>query len=237
MRHLPNLITLGNLFCGCLAITSIFNAKLEQAGVFILLALLLDFLDGFAARALKANSALGKQLDSLADMVSFGVVPGMMLYTIFFMGSASSEMNPQLLSAGQHAMFLVTLFSCLRLARFNIDTRQSNHFIGLPTPANTLMIMSFPFILGHDEFGLSPLIYNPLFLLALSLFCSWLLIAEIPLLALKFRSFRWKDNRGQYTLLAFSALLLLFFRYAAPPLIILFYVILSLIFPPEKISK
>ncbi len=234
MRHLPNVITLLNLLFGCMAVVAVFNAKLELAAVFVLLSLLADFLDGFVARALKANSDIGKQLDSLADMVSFGLVPGIVLYTVFYMGSSASDADENLLLAGRYFMLLVTLFSALRLAKFNIDARQTSYFIGLPTPANTLMIMSFPLILSHDEFGLSALIYHPVFLLGFSMISAWLLIAEIPLFALKFKTFNFKNNKGPYLLLGISVLLLITCRYAAPPLIIFFYVILSLIFPPHK---
>lgn len=234
MRHLPNIITLGNLLCGCMAIIAIFNAKLEYAGVLVIIAAVLDFLDGFLARLLKAYSEIGKQLDSLADMVTFGVVPGLMLYTIFYMGAATADYSETALLIGQHIMLLVTLFSALRLAKFNIDTRQTSYFIGVPTPANTLMVISFAFILGKDEFGLSPIIYHPGLLIGFALVSSWLLVAEIPLLSLKFKSYDWKSNKGQYLLLIISLLSLVIFRYAGMPVIIIFYVILSLIFPPNK---
>ena len=234
MRHLPNIITLGNLLCGCMAIIAIFNAKLEYAGVLVLIAAVLDFLDGFLARLLKAYSEIGKQLDSLADMVTFGVVPGLMLYTIFYMGAATAAYSETALYIGQHTMLLVTLFSALRLAKFNIDTRQTSYFIGVPTPANTLIVISFAFILGHDEFGLSPIIYHPGFLIGFALVSSWLLVAEIPLLSLKFKSYDWNSNKGQYLLLIIALVSMVLFRYAAMPVIIIFYVILSLIFPPNK---
>jgi CDP-diacylglycerol--serine O-phosphatidyltransferase len=220
-----------------MAIVAVFNAKMELAGLYVLLAIVADFFDGFAARALKAYSELGKQLDSLADMVSFGVVPGMILFTLFYMGSSSSEADENLLLAGQYSMFIVTLFSALRLAKFNIDPRQASYFIGLPTPANALMIISFPLILSHDEFGLSTLIYHPLFLILFAVVSAFLLIAEIPLIALKFKSFDLKSNKGPYFLLTGSILLGIVFRYAAPPLIIVFYVILSLILPPDKLKR
>lgn len=234
MRHIPNILTLGNLFCGCLGIAAIFNAKPEAAFVLTLCSLLLDFLDGFSARLLKAYSETGKQLDSLADMVSFGAVPGFTLYTLFFMGTSSSDIEPGLLAAGQHFMFLVTLFSALRLAKFNVDTRQKNHFIGLPTPANTLMIMPMPLILSHDTLGLGALISHPVFLLAFTCISSGLLVAEIPLIALKFKTWKWSGNQPQYALLIFSAISIGILGLAAPMAIIVFYLILSLLFPPEK---
>jgi len=234
MRHLPNLMTLANLFCGCLAIVSIFCGELTTASTFIFIAALLDFGDGFVARKLNAFSDLGKQLDSLADMVSFGVVPGLMLYAIFVMGSTRFDFDPTLMLMGQYFMFSVTLFSCLRLAMFNIDTRQSSYFIGVPTPANTLMIMSLPFILANDTWGLSQYIYHPVFLIIFAGISSYLLVAEIPLLALKFKSFAWNVNKGPYLLLIVSGLCILLLKFAAAPIILIFYVILSLIFPPHK---
>lgn len=234
LRHLPNLMTLANLFCGCLAIVNIFNAKLEMAGAFVAIAAVLDFLDGFVARLLNAGSALGKQLDSLADMVTFGVVPGMTLYTIYFMGSTMRDMDSIWLQAGQYFMFSVTLFSCLRLAKFNIDERQRNYFIGVPTPANTLMIMALPYILSNDHLGLSPLIYHPLFLVVLAGISSLLMVAEVPLLSLKFKSMGWKDNKGIYLLLVLSLTAIGFLGFVSALLIYLFYLILSIIFPPEK---
>lgn len=234
MRHLPNIITLANLFCGCMAIIAIFNAKLEMAGMLVIIAAVLDFLDGFAARMLKAYSDIGKQLDSLADMVTFGVVPGLMLYTIFYMGNASSDLTENQLLIGQHSMLLVTLFSALRLAKFNIDTRQTDYFIGVPTPANTLVVISLAIVLSHDEFGWSSIIYHPFFLIGFALLSSWLMVAEIPLISFKFTSFGFSENKGRYLLLLISLLSLLIFRYAAAPVIVFFYVLLSLIFPPHK---
>ena len=234
MRHLPNLMTLANLFCGCLAIASIFNGELTTASMFIFIAALLDFGDGFVARKFNAYSELGKQLDSLADMVSFGLVPGLMLYVIFVMGSTKYDFDPTLMMMGQYFMFMVTIFSCLRLAMFNIDTRQSSYFIGVPTPANTLMIICIPFILADDTWGLSPYIYHPLFLVVFAGISSYLLVAEIPLLALKFKSFDWNVNKGVYLLLIVSIICILLLKFVAAPIILLFYVILSLIFPPHK---
>lgn len=234
LRQLPNLMTLANLFCGCLAIVNIFNAKLETAAVLVLIAALLDFLDGFVARMLNAGSSLGKQLDSLADMVTFGVVPGMTLYTIYFMGSTMRDMDSLWLHAGQYYMFIVTIFSCVRLARFNIDERQTSFFIGVPTPANALMVMSLPFILSNDRFGLSHLLYNPLFLVVLASLSAFLMVAAIPLLSLKISSSGFAQNRGLIILILLSIVSVVIFRYAAVPLIYVFYLILSLLFPPQK---
>lgn len=229
MRHLPNIITLGNLLCGCMAIIAIFNAKLEYAGVLVLIAAVLDFLDGSA----HPRPILIGILSLAGGYGHFCVVPGLMLYTIFYMGAATADYSETALDIGQHTMLLVTLFSALRLAKFNIDTRQTSYFIGVPTPANTLIVISFAFILGHDEFGLSPMIYHPGFLIGFALVSSRLLVEEIPLLSLKFKSYDW-TNKGQYLLLIIALVSMVLFRYAAMPVIIIFYVILSLIFPPIK---
>ena len=202
--------------------------------MFIFIAALLDFGDGFVARKFNAYSELGQQLDSLADMVSFGLVPGLMLYVIFVMGSTKFDFDPTLMMMGQYFMFMVTIFSCLRLAMFNIDTRQSSYFIGVPTPANTLMIICIPFILESNTLGLSQYIYHPLFLVVFAATSSYLLVAEIPLLALKFKSFAWNVNKGVYLLLIVSILCIILLKFVAAPIILLFYVILSLIFPPHK---
>lgn len=232
MRHLPNLITLANLFCGCMAIVSVFKGDFDTAGILVIVATVLDFLDGFAARMLKAYSDIGKQLDSLADMVTFGVLPGFMLYHIFGREN-SGRMSDELLMAGQYFMLIVTLFSALRLAKFNIDTRQTDSFIGVPTPANTLMVISLGFMLQHDDFGCSGIIGNPIFLTVFAVVSSFLMVAEIPLISLKFKAFGFSENKARYILLLTALILILLLRYAAPPVIIIFYVLLSLIFPPK----
>lgn len=234
MRHLPNFITILNLCCGCAAIVAIFNAEIPMAGILMLAAMVFDFLDGAVARILKAYSELGKQLDSLADMVSFGLAPGLLLYTLFLKGGTLADMPAPVAAAGPWYMFSVTLFSALRLARFNIDTRQSTYFIGLPTPANSMLILSVALIAENDDLGLSSLVSHPYFLLSLSTVSSWLLVAGIPLISLKFKSSDLKENLAPLLLLIVSLILFILFRFAAAPLIILLYVILSLLFPPHK---
>jgi len=132
---------------------------------------------------------------------------------------------------------LVTIFSCLRLANFNIDSRQSTYFIGVPTPLNTMMIISLPLILSNDRFGLSSFILNPFTLVGIACISSWLLVAEIPLISLKLKSLNWKDSQSQIILVIGSLALILLFAFAAPPLILLFYVLLSLIYPPNKVKS
>jgi CDP-diacylglycerol--serine O-phosphatidyltransferase len=235
IKHLPNLMTLMNLFCGCLAIISLFNGHFESAALLVVIAGILDFFDGFVARLVKANSELGKQLDSLADMVTFGVVPGFTLFHIFNRTMFSlNELNSPVASFLPYLMFAVTLFSCLRLAKFNIDPRQASYFIGLNTPSNTFLVMSLPMILNHDEFGLGPIILNPVFLIVFAAVSSYLLVAEIPFLSFKIKSLSWKDAKPQLLLIIGALLFLVIFRFVALPIIILYYVILSLIYPPNK---
>jgi CDP-diacylglycerol--serine O-phosphatidyltransferase len=221
-NHLPNAITCLNLFAGCLALCNVFAGRLELAAYLVGLAAVFDFADGLVARALHASSPIGKDLDSLADMVSFGVVPGAMLY--YLLGQGANSLPNWLPYAG----FIVTVFSALRLAKFNNDTRQTTSFIGLPTPACTLVVASLPLILTYDTYHLTPFILNPWVLLGLTVLLSGLLVAELPLFALKFKNLRWQDNSVRFVFLLLSVGLLLVLQAAAVPIIILLYVLLSL---------
>lgn len=222
-RHLPNAITCLNLLCGCLALTSIFAGKLELGAYFVAAAAAADFADGLVARALRVSSAIGKDLDSLADMVSFGVVPGAIFFELL-MRSVKSDGLPEWVP---YVGFLVSIFSALRLAKFNNDTRQTTSFIGLPTPACTLVVASLPLILAHDRFAVSSFILNPWLLLTLTALLSGLLVAELPLFALKFKNLRWADNRRRFLFLLSAAGLLLVLQAAAVPLVVLLYVLMS----------
>jgi len=222
-KHLPNAVTCLNLLCGCLALTNIFAGKLEIGAYFVAVAALADFLDGLVARALRVSSAIGKDLDSLADMVSFGVVPGAIFFELL-MRSVKSGGLPEWVP---YIGFLVSIFSALRLAKFNNDTRQTTSFIGLPTPACTLVVASLPLILAYDQYGLSGFILNPWLLLGLTVLLSGLLVAELPLFALKFKNLRWADNRRRFMFLLLAAGLVLVLKAAAVPLVVLLYVLLS----------
>src|SRR5437868_2889994 len=224
-KHIPNFLTCLNLLSGCIALVMIFRNHLEWAACLVLLAAVFDFLDGMAARMLKASSPIGKELDSLADIISFGLVPGAILFKLLQINIQSVSDNEMLTKILQFVPFLVTIFSALRLAKFNIDNRQTDSFIGLPTPANTLLIIALPLIIMHDEFNLSSMVLNPYFILGLTLLQSWLLVAKLPLFALKFKNFSWKDNSFQFILLLLSAVILILFRYAALPMIIFLYVL------------
>ena len=235
-RHLPNAVTCLNLLCGCLALKYIFAGELETGAWLVAAGAVADFADGLLARALRVSSAIGKDLDSLADMVSFGVVPGAILYQLLQAGLTGggtawppyiSFMWPEIINYGPFFGFIVTIFSALRLAKFNNDTRQTTSFIGLPTPACTLVVASLPLILSHDRFGLHAVILNPWLLLGLTMLLSGLLVAELPLFALKFKTLRWGDNRRRFIFILLAAGLLLGLQAAAVPLVVLLYVLLS----------
>jgi len=234
MRHLPNFITLLNLLCGCLAVISILNGDTNLTGILIINALIFDFLDGFLARMLNAYSEIGKQLDSLADMVSFGFVPGMIMYKLFIDNYPVLQQGDWMFKIGSIFMFIVTLFSALRLSLFNIDPRQASYFIGVPTPAITLLILAFPFIALHDQFGIAPFLLQPLSLMIIAAICSYLLVAEIPLISLKIKSLKWSESKAQLLLIIGAIVLGFTLRFAASPVIIIYYILLSLIYPPNK---
>lgn len=221
-KHIPNTITCLNLFSGCVGIVFAFQGELEWASYSILIGAIFDFLDGMVARLLKAYSDIGKELDSLADVVSFGFLPSAIIYQLFLQ---SSHSYPSWIN---YSAFLIAIFSALRLAKFNIDTRQSENFIGVPTPANAMLIASFPFIIEQRIF-ISAWLENPLFLAAFSLGMGLLLVSEIRLMSLKFKGMDLKENSLRYILVFSSLILLLIFKFAAVPLIIILYFLISFI--------
>lgn len=216
---LPNLMTLGNLLCGCLGLMWATEGQLVAASYCIFIALGLDFGDGFVARLLKQSSPLGQQLDSLADAVTFGVLPSFMIK--YFLEQAGIE------PPYAYFAFSLALFSVVRLAKFNIDTRQQDQFIGLPTPANALVVASLPFML-HESALWVDFFYGTPFLLGYTALISYLLIAEIPLLAFKFKQFTWRGNEIRLSFLAVAVLLLAVGQWLAVPVVVLGYVALSL---------
>ncbi|MVN76872.1 CDP-diacylglycerol--serine O-phosphatidyltransferase [Hymenobacter sp. HMF4947] len=222
-RHLPNALTCLNLLCGCLALTFIFQGQLVTAAYLVGVAAVADFFDGLLARALRVSSPIGKDLDSLADMVSFGVVPGAIISKLLTEALTTHSWPPQL----AYAAFVISIFSALRLAKFNNDTRQTTSFIGLPTPACTLVVASLPLILADDRLGLSSLILQPWLLLGLALLLSGLLVAELPLFALKFKNLRWPGNRRRFVFVALALALVGWLHAAGIPLAVLLYVLLS----------
>jgi CDP-diacylglycerol--serine O-phosphatidyltransferase len=225
---IPNGITLGNLLCGAFSIYSVSQDQMVYASLFILLAAFLDFFDGFAARALKVSGPLGTQLDSLADVISFGLAP-----TFIAAHLAGAFSDSGTLNFLAFLPFLMAVFAAFRLAKFNIDTEQSTSFKGLPTPANALFWLSLPLILNYGDAD-SPVVSwivslseSSLWIGLLSLAMGFLMISRLPLLALKFKSFGWSENKWKYILLVSGAVLLVVFQLAAIPIILLLYLIFS----------
>lgn len=225
-KHIPNLITLLNLFCGCIALVFISKANYEMAFYFVCLGIFLDFFDGFFARLFKVSSPLGLQLDSLADMVTSGVVPGYAMFSL--MSNAQHEITDSFLFP--YLGFIITLGSCYRLANFNIDTRQTDSFIGLPTPANALFVLSLPLVLHYsNSLAVLEVLTNQWFLLLITFCSAYVLNAEIPLFSLKIKKFKIKDNALQIGFLLLSFLLIVFYEFLGVSLVILCYVLLSVI--------
>lgn len=235
-KHIPNTITLLNLASGLLAVIAVFKGYYDEAFIFVCLGIFFDFWDGFLARKFKVSGELGLQLDSLADVVTSGVVPGLMMFKLF-QDIQEDDTSKYFLMEEFYYMgfvpylgFIITLASAYRLAKFNIDTRQTDSFIGLPTPANALLIMSIPMIqyAGTHEWLVEAL-YNPFILLAITVLSAYMLNAEIPLFSLKMKDFSWEKNKLQVIFLALSVVLLFLIGFTALPVIILLYVALSVI--------
>lgn len=234
-KHIPNTITLLNLLAGLLALIHAFNGNYNEAFSLVCLGIFFDYWDGFFARIWKVQSPIGLQLDSLADMVTSGVVPGLVMYKM--LADIQENQSQYNLTEDTYYMgvvpylgFLITLASCYRLAKFNIDTRQTDSFIGLPTPANALLIMSIPMIQFHSEFEwLVDFLSNPYVLVGITVLSSYLLNAEIPLFSLKVKSFSWEKYKMQVVFLILSLILIVLLEFIAIPIIILLYVILSVV--------
>ena len=223
--QVPNIITLLNLFCGCIALVMVANNDFFMAFYFVCLGIFLDFFDGFFARLFKVSSSLGLQLDSLADMVTSGVVPGFVMYKLLSDESCFGG-NSYLPYLG----FIIALGACYRLANFNIDTRQTDSFIGLPTPANALFILSLPLIIIVNDFQMiTDLLQNRWILIGITLLSFYIMNAEIPLFSLKIKDFSFGKYKLQIFFLLTSVLLLVLFQFLGIPLLILTYVLLSAI--------
>lgn len=258
IRHIPNSITSLNLISGIIAISFAFHGQLSMAGYLILAAAVFDFFDGLVARALGVHSEIGKQLDSLADMVSFGVAPAIIMLQMMaqsllpadlFIGFFESFSNNGIDSLAKLLLFLrstnglnfwayfflaipllIAVFSALRLAKFNLDTRQTTSFIGLPTPANSIFILSLGFIIEHTTSNaLLAFILHPMTLLCITLLFSFLLVCELPMFALKFKTFSIKKNLLSYGFILTSAVMLVLLKLYALPLIILLYIFISFV--------
>jgi len=222
-RHIPNFITCLNLFSGCVAVLLAFKGNYEGAFIAVLLSAVFDFLDGLGARLLKSYSHMGKELDSLADIISFGMAPGAIVFSLM----TDMQINEWF----PYVAFLIPVFSALRLAKFNVDTRQTTSFLGLPVPANAIfwagIVYSFPLWISNNV---------AILVILIAVFC-YLLISELPMFSLKFKNLSLKDNRIQYLFLIVCIILLVGFQQSAFPMLISWYIILSVLVKVLKISK
>ncbi len=225
MKQLPNIITLINLFCGCMAILSLFNGLWEWVPIFAAIGLTADFCDGLVARAMGVYSDLGKQLDSLADMVTFGFLPGAILYHLMATAHTGSFDYSGIVWPAVPG-FLITMLSAWRLGKFNIDTRQAKGFIGLATPANTGFFMGLYLIVHFNTLIPAEWVLHLPLLYIFAILFSYLLISEIPMFSFKFDQWGWKDNELPYTFLITCILLIVFIRLAAFSTGIIAYLIL-----------
>jgi CDP-diacylglycerol---serine O-phosphatidyltransferase len=237
-KHIPNFVTLLNVLCGSIAVLFAVNGHMTATAFFVILGIFFDFFDGLLARKLKVQSELGLQLDSLADMITSGLVPGIVMFHLLsltvddFSLVEHSDYLTEFFSDIEWLPFvglIITLASAYRLATFNISTNQSDSFIGLPTPANTLLIISFPLIMEHQNNDMmNTIILNPWFLIGVTLLSSFLLNSKIKLIALKFKNWSFKDNAARYLLIILALILLIIFKFAGIPLIIILYILMSL---------
>ncbi len=255
MKQIPNLFTLLNLVFGCLAIVFTLQngimitvdaegtellyipEKIWMASLFIGLAALVDFLDGFVARLFKASSEMGKQLDSLADLVSFGVVPGMIIYQFLRLSFAQQEGGLDVSLLWLLPAFVLPCAAAWRLARFNLDTEQSFSFKGMPVPAVGIFVASLPLIYWNvNEEWIQNLLLNKWVLYTLVAVLSWLMVSTLPLMALKFKDFSVKNNLPKYLLVVIAIAAVLILKWLAAPVIIVAYVLLSLLFKPTVVK-
>lgn len=229
-NYIPNILTLGNLLCGTIATIYAIYEDFNSAAVFVLIGILLDFFDGFVARLLKVSGDLGKQLDSLADMVTSGVVPGLIMFQLINANSEISSINNEFLLNGSLFGLVLTLGACYRLAKFNLDTRQSDSFIGLPTPAMCLFVISLPLIQENSNlYVVENLLESNYFLIGITLLLTFLMNAEISLFSLKFKEYSFAKNYIKYVFIIVSILMIIGLQYISIPLIILLYVLVSVL--------
>lgn len=249
MKHIPNLFTLLNLVFGCIAIVCILQTgqsivyidpngftswdlpeKIAVGSFFIFAAALVDFLDGFIARLFKANSEMGKQLDSLADVVSFGVAPGLILYQMLRISFARETDGLDVSVAALLPAFIVSCAGAWRLAKFNIDTAQQYSFKGVPIPAAGITIASLPLIIHYQQFNLQEVLFNKWILYGIILLLSYLMVSNIPLQSLKFKDMSLKNNMPKYIIVAIAIIAAIVLKWVAIPVVFVAYVIVSLAF-------
>ena len=249
MKQIPNLFTLLNLVFGCIAIVFILQTgqsivyverdgftswdlpeKIAMGSIFIFAAAVVDFLDGFVARLFKASSEMGKQLDSLADVVSFGVAPGLILYQLLRISFAKETEGLDVSVAALLPAFLIPCAGAWRLAKFNIDSTQQYSFKGVPIPAVGITIASLPLIVHFQQFNLQEILFNKWMLYGIIVLLSWLMVSNIPLMSLKFKDGSLKNNMPKYILLAIAIVAAIVLKWVAIPVVFIVYVIVSLAF-------
>ena len=224
-KHIPNTVTLLNLFSGCCATVAVLNSQFILASWFLLISVLADYLDGAVARMLDVKSPLGKELDSMADMVSFGIVPGVILYMLLLKGM---DMPGGRLVWKAVPAFLLSTFAGLRLAKFNLDTRQEDHFLGLPTPSCTLFVVGLMLIYQFDSYSLQGWVTSPAFIYVCVIVLSFLLVSEIPMFHFKFKVLTWKGNELKLSFAIISIISLFILKEAALSLIVFVYILVNL---------
>ncbi|WHF51619.1 CDP-alcohol phosphatidyltransferase family protein [Chryseobacterium gotjawalense] len=230
-NNLANAVTLANLFSGSVGVIHLINGDYQTTAICIILSLILDFFDGFIARAMKSNSELGLQLDSLADMVSFGLLPGIVIFKALEpFGNLLFGM--ELPFEIKYIGLFVTLFSCLRLAIFNLDDEQTYYFKGLNTPSNTILIFGLYYAYLENE-SFKAIFENPAYLIVITIILSWLLVSPIKMISLKFKSMKLEDNYPKVALLIGVILLLILFKTVGIPLAMLYYILISVIFQKQ----
>ena len=227
-NNLANIFTLGNLFSGTIGVINLVEGHYQTTAICVIISLILDFFDGFIARALKSNSNLGAQLDSLADMVTFGVLPGIVMYKALEpFGNVISGF--ELPFEVKYLGLIITLFSCLRLAIFNLDEDQKYYFKGLNTPSNTILIFGLYYTF-REQRSFNFIFDSGFALVLLSLVSAWLLISPVKMIAMKFKSMKWQDNIPKITLVLGGIVLLIALKTTGIPLLILYYILVSLLF-------
>lgn len=220
-KHIPNLLTISNLICGCIALYFTFQGELVFTAYLIGLAAIFDFMDGAAARLLNISNPLGKELDSMADMVSFGLVPGSVVFHL---------LEESTFSQYSFMALVIPIFSAYRLAKFNIDENQNENFIGLPTPANCLVFVSIPLITTfNSESTIAYLFEIPEILLIITILMSLALVSRINMFSLKFKNLKFQDNKFRFFLITMSIILLTWLEFSAIPIIILLYIMISIV--------
>ena len=248
MKNIPNIFTLLNLCMGCIAIVLIlqtnesiinlqgnewkiyFPESIAWASAFILLAAIVDFFDGFVARLFKSTSEMGKQLDSLADQVSFGVAPGLILFQMIRISLASEPAGLEASVLWFLPSFFIPMAAAWRLARFNLDTTHKQHFEGVPTPAAGLLIASFPLLMHYNPYNIQLMLTNKWVLYFICLAIPWLMVSKLPLMNLKFKQLSFRENKARYVLILISILLIPFLGWLSVIGIFITYILLSLAF-------